>query len=50
MSKEEEEKLVEEIYWLELQNLSGREDFQKAFEAGIRAAVSHFSEQLKLKQ
>ena len=40
----EEDKLVDEIYWLELQNLSGREDFQKAFRLGIQAAVEHLTE------
>ena len=39
-----QDKLVDEIYWLELQNLSGREDFQEAFRLGIQAAVEHLTE------
>ena len=39
-----EEKLVDEIYWLYLQNLSGREDFQEAFRLGIESAVEHLTE------
>ena len=37
------EKLIDEIFWLNLQNLSGREDFQEAFREGIRAAVEHLT-------
>ena len=36
--------LTEEIYWLELQNLSGREDFQESFRKGITAAIEHLQE------
>ena len=39
-----EQALVNEIYWLELQNLSGREDFQEAFRLGIQAALDHLKE------
>ena len=40
----EEEKLVDEIYWLYLQNLSGREELQEAFRLGIESALEYLTE------
>jgi hypothetical protein len=36
--------LIDQIYWLELQNMNGREDFQEAFKKGIEAAIEHLKD------
>lgn len=43
----EKEKLIEDAYWLNLQNLSGREDFEKAFRLGIETGVDETLEKLQ---
>jgi hypothetical protein len=35
----EKKQLIEDAYWLNLQNLSGREDFEEAFKLGIETGV-----------
>ena len=39
------DELIEEIYWLNLQNLNGREDFEEAFMKGIEVAVTTLKEE-----
>jgi hypothetical protein len=39
--------LIDRIYWLDLQNMNGREDFQEAFKKGIEATVEHFEDEDK---
>ncbi|QIG62300.1 hypothetical protein [Tenacibaculum phage JQ] len=43
----EKEKLIEDAYWLNLQNLSGREDFEEAFKLGIEIGVNETLEKLQ---
>ncbi len=43
----EKEKLIEDAYFLNLQNLSGREDFEKAFRLGIETGVDETLEKLQ---
>lgn len=42
------EEFIEYVSTMELQNLSGREDFQEAFEIGIGAAYDEFVENEKI--
>lgn len=42
------EEFIEYVSTMELQNLSGREDFQEAFEIGIAAAYDQIVEDRKL--
>lgn len=42
----EKKKLIEDAYWLNLQNLSGREDFEEAFKLGIETGVDETLEKL----
>lgn len=41
-------KLIDDSYWLNLQNLSGREDFEEAFKLGIEVGVNELSEKLNV--
>ena len=43
----EKKKLVDDAYWLNLQNLSGREDFEEAFRLGIETGVDEVLEKLQ---
>ena len=43
------DELIEEIYWLNLQNLNGREDFEEAFMKGIEVAVTTLKEEKEQK-
>ena len=43
----EKKKLIEDAYWLNLQNLSGREDFEEAFKLGIETGVDETLEKLQ---
>lgn len=45
----EKAKLIDHAYWLNLQNLSGREDFEKAFRTGIEVGVNETLEKLQEK-
>jgi hypothetical protein len=36
----EKKQFIEDIYWLNLQNLSGREDFEQAFKLGIETGIN----------
>ena len=47
---DEREKLIDDAYWLNLQNLSGREDFEEAFKLGIMTGVDETIEHLNEKQ
>ena len=47
---DEREKLIDDSYFLNLQNLSGREDFEEAFKLGIMTGVDETIEHLKEKQ
>tara|TARA_R100000541_G_scaffold23989_1_gene33756 strand:- start:131 stop:433 length:303 start_codon:yes stop_codon:yes gene_type:complete len=42
----EKKQLIEDAYWLNLQNLSGREDFEEAFKLGIETGVDETIEKL----
>ena len=43
----EKKELIEDAYWLNLQNLSGREDFEEAFKLGIETGVDETLEKLQ---
>ena len=43
------EKIIEDAYFLNLQNLSGREDFEEAFKIGIETGVNDTIEYLNEK-
>ena len=47
---DEREKLIDDAYWLNLQNLSGREDFEEAFKLGIMTGVDETIEHLNEKR
>ena len=36
----EKKQFIEDVYWLNLQNLSGREDFEEAFKLGIETGIN----------
>jgi MoaA/NifB/PqqE/SkfB family radical SAM enzyme len=42
----EKKQLIEDAYWLNLQNLSGREDFEEAFKLGIETGVDETLQKL----
>ena len=46
MSQQDKNKLIEDSYDLNLQNLSGREDFQQAFKLGIMTGIDETIEKL----
>ena len=46
MSEQDKEQLIEDSYDLNLQNLSGREDFQQAFRLGIMTGVDETLDKL----
>jgi hypothetical protein len=46
MSEQDKEQLIEDSYDLNLQNLSGREDFQQAFKLGIMTGVDETLDKL----
>ena len=43
----EKKQLIEDAYWLNLQNLNGREDFEEAFKLGIETGVDETLEKLQ---
>jgi hypothetical protein len=45
----EKEKLIDDAYCLNLQNLSGREDFEEAFRIGVETGVNDTIEHLNEK-
>lgn len=47
MTADEFQKIVEDLFWLNLQNLSGREDFQDAFQKGIEVGVEYAEQEKK---
>lgn len=49
MTEQEKKQLIEDAYCLNLQNLSGREDFEEAFKLGIETGVDETLEKLGLK-
>ena len=46
MSQQDKNKLIEDSYDLNLQNLSGRENFQQAFKLGIMTGVDETLDKL----
>ena len=46
MSEQDKEQLIEDSYDLNLQNLSGRENFQQAFKLGIMTGVDETLDKL----
>jgi len=40
------DEIIEDAYWLNLQNLSGREDFEEVFKLGIEVGVNELCEKL----
>jgi hypothetical protein len=46
MSEQDKEQLIEDSYDLNLQNLSGRENFQQAFRLGIMTGVDETLDKL----
>jgi hypothetical protein len=42
----EKKKLINDAFWLNLQNLSGREDFAEAFKKGVEVGVNDTLEHL----
>lgn len=48
LSDVEKKQLIEDAYWLNLQNLSGREDFEEAFKLGIETGVDETLEKLSI--
>ncbi len=42
----EKKQLIEDAYWLNLQNLNGRENFEEAFKLGIETGVDETLEKL----
>ncbi|WNH10026.1 hypothetical protein [Thalassobellus suaedae] len=47
LTDEDKEQLIHDGYWLNLQNLSGREDFEQAFMLGIKTGVDEVIEKLQ---
>tara|TARA_R110000824_G_scaffold322781_1_gene509772 strand:+ start:228 stop:536 length:309 start_codon:yes stop_codon:yes gene_type:complete len=43
----EKKQLIEDAYWLNLQNLNGREDSEEAFKLGIETGVDETLEKLQ---
>jgi hypothetical protein len=43
----EKKQLIEDAYWLNLQNLNGRENFEEAFKLGIETGVDETLEKLQ---